>query len=263
MTVTALCLEMGAFGETFAYDLAAALGVQVLDLRPLELGMAEWHLFCNGAAVCGGADESPRVQPTAPELEERSIRIAAKIVEAAKGDALIVGWSAAAVLAPLSRVTRVCIRAPRPQQRGAICGISSTAPYPTERPDLHLSRFMNRTTDPKWLDLNDFDLILDSGRMSAEECQREIIALVERRRGRETAATLIKRERHSTPLREPDRGLPTWRSLRGCSVTVGADNVPLAGIESQEAAIARVERHLRGPSELSVPANPLCRRESD
>ena len=95
MTVMALCLEMGALGETFAYELAAALGVQVLDLRPLELGMAEWHRFCNGAAEFGDAGEPSRLQPTPSEIEERSVRVAAEIVEAAKGDALIVGWSAA------------------------------------------------------------------------------------------------------------------------------------------------------------------------
>ncbi len=178
MTVMALCLEMGAFGETFAYELAAALSVQVLDLRPLELGMAEWHLFCNGPAGYGDAGDSSRMQPTPSEIEERSVRIAAEIVEAAKGDALIVGWSAAAVLAPLSRVTRVCIRAPRPQRAWSVtrrCShdAASAAPGPTGIPKLDLSRSVNLTSDPKWLDLDDFDLILDSARMSAEECQRE------------------------------------------------------------------------------------------
>jgi hypothetical protein len=236
MTVTALCIEMGALSETFAYELAAALGVRVIDLRPLELGMAEWHLFCNGATEYRGADESPRLHPTASEIEERSVRVAAKIVEAAKGDALIVGWSAAAVLASSFRVARVCIRAPQP---------------------------MIRASDPKWLKLDDFDLILDSGRTSAAECQREIISLVERRRRREATAALAERSHYNTDLRGPDHGPPSWRPLKGCAVTVGTDDVPLAGIESHEAAIARVERHLRGPNEFSAPANPLCSRALD
>jgi len=234
MTVTALCLEMGAFGETFAYELAAALGVQVVDLRPLELGLAEWHLFCNGAAERrSGGDESPRLKPTASEIENRSVRVATEIVEAANGDALIVGWSAAAVLASSLRVARVCIRAPQPTMR---------AP------------------DPKWLKLDDFDLILDSGRTSTAECQREIIALVERRRRQEATAASTERAHHNTDLRRPDHGPPKWRFLNGCAVTVGPDDVPLAGVESHEAAIARVERHLHGANEISAPANPLCRR---
>lgn len=237
MTVTALCIEMGALSETFAYELAAALGVQVIDLRPLELGMAEWHLFCNGATGYRGADDPPRLYPTASEIEERSVRVAAKIVEAAKGDALIVGWCAAAALASSFRVARVCIRAPQP---------------------------MVRAPDPKWLKLDDFDLALDSGCTSAAECQREIVALVERRRRQEaTEAPTERTTHHNTDLRRPEHGPPSWRPLKGCAVTVGTDDVPLAGIESHEAAIARVERHLRGPNEISAPANPLCRRAMD
>ncbi len=131
MTVTALCIEMGALSETFAYELAAALGVQVIDLRPLELGMAEWHLFCNGATGYRGADESPRLHPTASEIEERSIRVAARIVEAAKGDALIVGWSAAAVLAPSSG-SPACAFARRSRNGGTSCGVSGTT-HPAQR----------------------------------------------------------------------------------------------------------------------------------
>ncbi len=60
-------------------------------------------------------------------------------------------------------------------------------------------------------------------------------------------------------LRESEAKSSAWQALKGCAVTVGTDDVPLAGIASQEAAIARVERHLRGPNEMSAPANPLCR----
>ena len=41
MAVIALSMETGAFGELFVDDLAAELGVKVIDLRPLELGIAE------------------------------------------------------------------------------------------------------------------------------------------------------------------------------------------------------------------------------
>ncbi len=187
---------MGALTETFAYELAAALGVQVIDLRPLELGMAEWHLFCKGAAESRGAGKSHHLLPTPSEIEERSARVATKIVEAAKGDALVVGWSAAAVLAPMSRVTRVCIRAPQPLaaksvMRGLGDDTASTAPKPAG-PELRLSQFMSRTTAPKWLNLDDFDLILDCGCMSAADCQREIVALVERRGHHEDRRTVCR-----------------------------------------------------------------------
>jgi cytidylate kinase len=268
MTVTALCLEMGAFGETFAYEIAAELGVQVLDLRPLELGMAEWHLFCNGAADYGGRSVSHHLQPTPSEIEERSVRVATKIVEAVKGDALVVGWSAAAVLTPLCRVNRVCIRAPRPQRASDVVrrfgdDTGSEGSSSAERPELHLSRFMECTTDPKWLNLDDFDLILDSGCMSAADCQREIVALVKHRWHHTSAVASTEPGRHSAPLSAPERRPPASQNFKGCAVTVGADDVSLTGIGSQEAAIAKIEQHLHGRNEKSAPANPLCRRASD
>jgi hypothetical protein len=265
MTVTVLCLETGAFGESFAYEIAAALGVQVLDLRPLAHDMAEGNLFCNGAAQCGGTGASHRLQPTPSEIEQHSVRLATTMVEAAKGDALVVGWSAAVALAPLCQVTRVCIRAPRPQgARHAMersgDDTASTAPHPTESSELHHSRFIDLTTDPKWLNLDDFDLILDAGRMSAADCQREIVALVKRRW---TAVAASERGHPSTALRETGRRSHAWQSLKGCAVTVGADDLPLAGIDTQEAAIARIEQHLHGRNQMLAPPNPLCRRASD
>lgn len=264
MTVTALCLETGAFGETFAHELAAALGVQLLDLRPLELGIAEWHLFRHGAAACGGVSKSGRLHETGSEIEERSVRIAAKLVESARGDLLVVGWSVAAALALSGPVTRVCIRAPRPQEAWSIIrhfgyGSATTTPDRVEPRQWYLSRFTNRTSDPKWLNVDDFDLVLHSGRMSASDCQREIVALLERRWNHQD----VEHAPHGAPLREPNHCSPAWRTLRGCAVAVGTDDVPLTGIDSQEDAIAKVERHLHGPSEMSAPANPLCRGTSD
>lgn len=50
------------------------------------------------------------------------------------------------------------------------------------------------------------------------------------------------------------------RPKNGCAVSIGASDISLAGIDSQEAAIARVEQHLRGGQEPSAPPDPLCHR---
>jgi hypothetical protein len=58
-----------------------------------------------------------------------------------------------------------------------------------------------------------------------------------------------------------------WRSRwlwpRLSAVSVEAENVPLSGISSHEAAIAEVERHLHGPHGAKAPADPLCRRPTE
>ena len=64
-------------------------------------------------------------------------------------------------------------------------------------------------------------------------------------------------------LREADRATQCSRFVPGCAVSIGADDVPLTGIYSQEGAIAKVEQHLRGPHEMTAPADPFCRRMDD
>ena len=84
MTVVSLCLEIGAFGEPFALELAAALGVPLLDLQPLDLSIAEVHAFGAGRPRCAK-------QPS-PVIDDLSIRVATAALEAASaGDVLIVG----------------------------------------------------------------------------------------------------------------------------------------------------------------------------
>lgn len=67
-------------------------------------------------------------------------------------------------------------------------------------------------------------------------------------------------ERLSDFLRLSSNALWGLRRQNGCAVSVGADDVSLAGIDSPEAAIARIELHLRGGQEPSAPADPLCHR---
>jgi|LNFM01.1.fsa_nt_gb hypothetical protein len=54
-----------------------------------------------------------------------------------------------------------------------------------------------------------------------------------------------------------------WSRLRGCAVSVEADEVSIADILSHEAAIAKIERHLRGTREIKAPADPLCKRQAE
>ena len=54
-----------------------------------------------------------------------------------------------------------------------------------------------------------------------------------------------------------------WSRLRGCAVSVEAEEVSIADILSHEAAIAKIERLLHGPREIKAPADPLCRRQAE
>lgn len=261
MTVVSLCLEIGAFGEPFAGELAAALDVRLLDLRPHDLSIAELRAFGVGRPGCA--------KHPSPVIDDLSIHVAKAALEAASaGDVLIVGWNAAAVLAPLSNVTRVCARAPRP--RGAWRTVrrigydsAGAASGPAEPPEPLLFRIMRATFGPKWRAPGDFDLVVEAGRLSAHDCQRQIVEHVMRSGCGVTTATVAELTHLRALLGKAECGAHDWRSLRSCAVSVGSDDVPLAGINSQEAAIARVERHLHGNYETSTPANPLCLKTLD
>lgn len=58
-----------------------------------------------------------------------------------------------------------------------------------------------------------------------------------------------------------------WRSRwlwpRFSAVSVEAEEVSLSGINSHEAAIAKVERHLHGAHGAKSPADPLCHRPTE
>lgn len=54
-----------------------------------------------------------------------------------------------------------------------------------------------------------------------------------------------------------------WLWHRGCAVSIEADDVPLTGIASHEAAIAKVEQHLHGRHDVKAPVDPLCRRPTE
>ena len=122
-------------------------------------------------------------------------------------------------------------------------------------PKLGLSRSINLTSDPKWLNLDDFDLILDSARMSAEECHREssrlsnaagIFGLPQRPPNERATALLREAGSSFAGLAVPERLFGNRRSRYS----------PASGIDPQEAAIARVEQHCAAPRGCRRPPIP-------
>ena len=261
MTVVFLRLEIDAFGERFADELATALELRLVDLRPLDLGIAELHAF--------GAEPSQCTQQPSSAIEDLSVRAANAALEAAAaGNVLIVGWSTADVLAPLSNVIRICARAPRP--RGAWRSVrrfgydnDNVAPAETEPSEPLLIRVMRAAFGLKWRASCDFDLIVEADRSSAQDCRREIVDHVRRRESGTRTATATELAQLRALLGNAANGALDWRSLRSCAVSVGGDDVPLTGIDSQEGAIARIERNLHGYHRTSPPTNPLCLKPLD
>ena len=261
MTVVALCLEIGAFGDSFAGELAAALGVRLLDLQPLDLSIAELHAFA-ASRPCGPDHVSPAIDELSACVAKTALQAAAA------GDVLIVGWTAATILAPLSSITRVCVRGPRP--RGAWRSVrrfgyaaAGAAQVSLEGSEPSVFRFMRGASDLKTRATDDFDLVVEVGRLSAYDCRREIVEHVARRGRGAKKAIHAELARLSTFPADTESARRYWPSLQGCAVAVGGDDVALSGIHSQEAAIALVERHLHGVQGTSAPANPLCRKAFD
>jgi len=261
MTVVALCLEIGAFGDSFAGELAAALGVRLLDLQHFDLSIAELHAFA--------VRQQCEPEPVPAAIDELSARVTATALQAvAAGDVLIVGWAAATAMAPLSSITRVLVRGPRP--RGAWrtvrrfgYEVSGAGPMAVEGSQSLLLRLMRGASGFKRGAPDDFDLVVEAGRLSVHQGRREIVQHIERRGCAAERASHAELARIGAVPTESACARRDWPSLQGCAVAVCGDDVALSGIESQEAAIALVERHLQGGQGNSTPANPLCRKVFD
>lgn len=247
MTVIVLCMESGSLDEQFPYDLAAGLELRVVDLRRLDV----WRALPPDVAG------TLRANVTEPESSIEQWTIEAH-EQAARGDVLILGWTAAALLSSLPHVARVRIRAPSKPTTGRASRDGRDETSRKGRLSCAMAAlrvlWLKRASGPTWRSPRDFDLVLDAARLSAADCQRAIRSLL---------AVANDPAGHSERNDDPHRTRNYWNRDDRPAASIGPVDVSLAGADSEEAAIARIERHLHGSHEWVTPADPLARKLLD
>lgn len=197
MTIIAMTREMGSLGEDVAQGLAAEFGLKLLYHEVIDYVSEKMHLppsvvtrFLQGKA---GLLERFRV-----DMDALSLYTAEEVLDiAAQGNLMIRGWGATCLLRPVSHVVcvRVCaplaLRARRIMER---LGMDDAALAQAEitRSDATHAATMQRRFGIDWQDAAHYDLVLNTERLSVEDCIEQIKALTRHPAYQETAESRAK-----------------------------------------------------------------------
>lgn len=248
MPIVAITREMGSLGKDVALGLGEALGVpvvyhEVIDQLADRMRVRKSHVI---RLLDGTAGLLERLSADKTSL---SIFTAEEILDlAAKGSgAVIRGWGATHLLreVPHAVCVRVCapfeVRRSRMMERLASEDRERVADEIRLNDEAHTA-IMRRHFALRWTDPEHYDLVLNTQRVSVDECVSEVLALVrsphfvETEAAREALADLALAARVRAALR---RGAET----RDAKVLVSAQGgrVTLSGAGSTDEMLAFVE----------------------
>jgi cytidylate kinase len=194
MTVIALTQEMGSLAKDVAEKVAADLGLQVMRHEVVDHVSSRMHVptslinrLREGKA---GAIERLRADRTS-----LAVYVTEELLEVAeRGNVILRGWGATAVLRPVPHV--VCVRITRPfekrvawlqEQLGS--DEARHAEEEIRRSDRAHAARMHAQFGVTWGDPLLYDLVLNTDRVSVESCAEQIAALSRRPEFTETEAS--------------------------------------------------------------------------
>lgn len=240
MTVIVLAHTLGWRGDEITAAIAAGLHIELVTHGDLLRRVAE-HMDINESAVGRVAEGRPSWFERQTIDRTRLLRcMAGEVVRlAARGNVLLEDQGAVSLLRPISHVISIRVWAPA---------------EPTH--DLETAAAA-RSDSPA------YDLVINAGRVSAEQCVEQVVRLAAAPGFRPTEASramladlIGSIERASTLVGDPaaERAPPVLE------VEVGNQTIKLTGVACSEEAIAGIEEHLHGRKVLAyAPAHALPR----
>jgi cytidylate kinase len=195
MPVIAMTREMGSLGKDVAAGLADQMGLTVVHHELVEHNLAE-RLGVQESAVHryleGGASLFERWKI---DKEKLSRYTAEEILELAnKGNVVIRGWGAVAVLRAVPHVLRVRVCAPMPSRERVMMerlGLKSPSEATSEilQNDAAHARTMRGFFGVNWEDPQLYHVVLNTGSVPADACVSIVRLLAERPEFQETEET--------------------------------------------------------------------------
>jgi len=194
MTVIALTQEMGSLAKDVAERLAADLGLQVMRHEVVDHVSSRMHVPTSliNRLREGKAGAIERLRADRASL---AVYVTEELLDVAeRGNVILRGWGATAVLRPVPHV--VCVRITRPfekrvawlqEQLGS--DEASHAEEEIRRSDRAHAARMNAQFGVTWGDPLLYDLVLNTDRVSVESCAEQIAALSRRPEFAETEAS--------------------------------------------------------------------------
>jgi cytidylate kinase len=186
MTVIAMTREMGSLGKDVAAGLADQMGLTVVHHELVEHNLAE-RLGVQESAVHryleGGASLFERWKI---DKEKLSRYTADEILELAKkGNVVIRGWGAVAILRAVPHVLRVRVCAPMPSRERVMVerlGLKSPSEATSEilQNDAAHARIMRGFFGVNWEDPQLYHVVLNTGAVPVDACVSIVRLLAER-----------------------------------------------------------------------------------
>ena len=253
MAVIAMTREMATRGKDVAAGLAQRLGLTVVHHEVVEHDIAERcgmresevHRYLEG--------EASLLERWKIDRKRLSLYTAQEILElAVKGNVLIRGWGATYLLRSVAHVVCVRICAPMAMRERVLMerlGISdpALARREIERNDAAHNGTMQRMLGVDWTDASLYAIVLNTGRLSIEDCIEHIVRLTASAAFQETAQSrgaLIDRLVETRVREALDRRFGS--AMPGFDAVVSGGKVTLIGATSDERLIVEAVRLVQG-----------------
>jgi cytidylate kinase len=237
MPIIAITREMGSLGKDVARGLGEALGLpviyhEVIDNLADRMRVRKSHVI---RLLDGSAGMLERLTADKTSL---SIYTADEIVNMAAQDkgAVIRGWGATHLLreVPHAVCVRICapfeVRKKRMMDRVSSADADKIAEEIQQNDEAHTA-IMKRNFDVRWTDSENYDVVLNTERVSVKECVDRVLGLVRSAEFAETPASRGKLQDLALAWRVKAalRLSPKTRGLR-IAVTAKGGRVSLAGM---------------------------------
>jgi cytidylate kinase len=251
MAVIAMTREMATRGKDVAAGLAQRLGLTVVHHEVVEHDIAERcgmresevHRFLEGEASLlerWKIDRKRLSRYTAQEILELAVN----------GNVLIRGWGAPYLLRWVAHVVCVRICAPMAMRERVLMerlGLSDPglARREIERNDAAHNGTMQRMFGVDWKDASLYAIVLNTGRVSIEDCIEHVVRLTESPAFQETPQSrgALTDQLVETRVRDAlDRRFGSGTAIPGFEATVSGGKVTLTGATSDERLIVEAVR---------------------
>jgi len=179
MAVITISKQLGSGGEQIARQVAASLGYEFVDKQTTDAIFRQYGLT--------QFEELYNSVPSLLDLLNANnlllIAMANEIIGAVaqRGNVVIVGRAGFAVLAGYADVLHVRIQAPvaervqRVLEREALADVDAATERVQQDDEVH-SKYIQRFYNKQWDEPANFDLVLDTGALSADEAAQQIVA---------------------------------------------------------------------------------------
>jgi cytidylate kinase len=243
MAVIAMTREMGSLGKDVAADLADQMGLTVVHHELVEHHIAE-RLGIKKSAVHRFLEgEASLLERWKIDKEKLSRFTAEEILELAqKGNVVIRGWGAVAVLRGVPHVLRVRVCAPMPSRERVMMerlGLKNPGEATSEilQNDAAHARIMRSFFGVNWEDPQLYHVVLNTGSVPIDACVSVVRLLAERPEFQETEETRsgladkLLESRVRAALGDASDRPVTIKAVKGKITLTGTTMRPIGNVE--------------------------------